>query len=276
MRAYTVAIQIIILGLQWTPGVFADKNDDSPLCTMIKDGLTREQADKIVGPWAERQYNEYTKWNTTQTGPGDEFWHWLYRTWAPDAADSVLECKLSKTCSPVTCRLIDDKHDLQDQWSAYWTLESVAKFHNMAYEIRDANQQAWMSAQSNVGTLMAKFSDGSNIEAHNLQHDKHWKLASHVVCGVAMLVSTLGIFVAAAMTLSIVTIAGISENAIRMIAASAGLFNSGATVALNFGTDVMGAKDYVCNQHAGRLSKAKPRPNSGQIRRICEWVVRRS
>ena len=54
MRVHTVASQIIILGLQWTPEVSADKNDDSPLCTMIKDGLTREQADKFVGPWAER------------------------------------------------------------------------------------------------------------------------------------------------------------------------------------------------------------------------------
>ncbi|KAI4758560.1 hypothetical protein E4T52_12167 [Aureobasidium sp. EXF-3400] len=250
MRVYVVAIQSIILGLQWSPEVSAEKNDDSPLCTRTREGLTREQADKFVGPWAERQYNEYIEWNTTQTGPGDEFWHWLYKRWAPDTADSILDCKLSKLCSPVTCHLIDDKHDLQDQWSAYWTLETVAKFHNMAYEIREANQQAWSSAQSNVGTLMARFSDGSNIEAHKLQHDKHWKLASHVINGVAMLISTLGIFVAAALALAAKTtviIAGtiVKVDAIRIIAASAGLFNSGATVALNFGTDVMGAKDYV-------------------------------
>lgn len=169
MRPYTFVPGITILGLQWSLLALAEQSERSPLCLKIqKEGrLTPEQADTIVGPWADRQYKEYIEWNTTQTGPGDKFWHWLHNKWATDVSDSIIDCMLSKTCSPVTCRFIDDKHDLKDQWCAYWTLESTAIFHNMAYEIREANEQAWLRVRGDVGTLVASQAvhlyDGHNL-----------------------------------------------------------------------------------------------------------------
>lgn len=243
MRLCTIVFWIFILGLQWNL-VLAEKIGGSPLCDRIAEEghkLTREQANTTVGPWVKGQYEE---WN--RTGTHDSFWRWFHRKWAPNLADSIIECKLSQMCSPVSCQFVTDKHDLQDQWSAYWTLESIVTFHNMAYEIRDANQQAWTSVQGNIDTLMAKFSDGSNIEAHKLKHDKSWKIASHVIAGVSLLLSALGVFTAAAMTLTDTAVfVAMSADEIRMIASSAGLFSSSATVALSFGTDVMGPKDYV-------------------------------
>jgi hypothetical protein len=226
------------------------QDERSPLCIKIeKEGhLTPDQANNTVGPWAKRQYDEYVQWN--KTGAGDEFWNWLHKRWAPDAAGSISECKQSSTCSVVSCRLISNKYDLQDQWSAYWTLESIAIFHNMAYEIRKANEEAWLSVHSDVATLVARFSDGSNIEAHKAQHDQHWKIASHVICGVAVLTAAIGVFLGAVITVAPLATeelvkATMTADEIRMIAASASLFNSGASTALSFGTDVMGPKDYV-------------------------------
>jgi hypothetical protein len=105
--------------------------------------------------------------------------------------------------------------------------------------------------RNDVGTLVSRFSDGSNIEQHKLKHDRNWKIASHVICGVAVLVSSIGVFGTAfigaapglALTKTIISV--ITKEQIAMYAASAGLFNSGATVALNFGSDLMGPKNYV-------------------------------
>jgi hypothetical protein len=171
MRPVITLSQILILGLRWVLVVAQD--DRSPLCTKIEEEghLTPKQADTIVGPWAKRQYDEYVQWN--KTGAGGEFWHWLHTRWAPDAAGSISECKLSSTCSIVSRRLVSNKYDLQDQWSAYWTLESIAIFHNMAYEIKNANQEAWLSVKGDLGTLLTQFSDGSNIEEHKTKHDRH-------------------------------------------------------------------------------------------------------
>jgi hypothetical protein len=246
MRPYTLVFWVSISGLQLTLAL-SEQNERSLLCIKIEEEghLTPAQANSTVGPWAKAQYEDWNK-----TGGHDEFWYWLHRKWAPDAAGSIIECKLSSVCSVVTCGLISDKHDLQDQWNAYWTLESIAMFHNMAYEIRKANLEASVSVRADVGTLLSKFSDGSNIEQHKLQHDRHWKIAGHVICAVAVLITTIGIFVAALITVGVaVPLASIGitlgEDGIRMIAASAGLFNSGATTALTFGTIAMGPKEYV-------------------------------
>lgn len=250
MRPRTIVFWLFALGLQWTL-ILAEKNERTPLCIQLEEEnhrFTREQANTTVGPWARGQYNEYLEWNKTAE-PHDEFWHWLHRKWAPDASDTIIECRLSGTCSPVTCQFITEKYDLQDQWNAYWALESITAFHNMAYEIKRANQDVWSSVADNVGTLIAKFSDGSNIEAHKLQHDKHWKLAGYVIVGAAMLISALGFFVAAAMGVGFAVVAPIaaviSEEAVTMFASSAALFGSGAATALSLGTSLMGPKDYV-------------------------------
>lgn len=101
-----------------------------------------EQVNTTVGPWAERGYQDWK-----ENGANDKsFWHWLHEKWAPDAADSIIKCDLSSMCSVVSCRLIDNRHDLQEQWNAYWTLESIATFHNVAYEIRKVNMEAWAAS----------------------------------------------------------------------------------------------------------------------------------
>jgi hypothetical protein len=217
-----------------------------------KEGhLTPDQANNTVGPWAKRQYDEYVQWN--KTGAGGEFWHWLHRRWAPDAADSISECTLSSTCSIVSCRLVSNEYDLQDQWSAYWTLESITIFHNMAYEIRKANHEAWLSVNGDVGTLLTKFSDGRNIEEHKTKHDRHWKIATHIICGVAMLATALGTFAGAGIGLELFMSEQLIKNFakakvadhIKMATSSIGLFGTEATVALNFGTDMINANNYV-------------------------------
>ncbi|KAI4851419.1 hypothetical protein E4T44_02143 [Aureobasidium sp. EXF-8845] len=248
MRLYTIVSWIFILDPQWAL-ISAQRTDRTPLCINIEEEghLIPEQANTTVGPWAEREYQDWK-----ENGANDEsFWHRLHKKWAPDAADSIIKCDLSSMCSVVSCRLIDNRHDLQEQWNAYWTLESIATFHNVAYEIRKANMEAWSSVSNDVGTLVSRFSDGSNIEQHKLKHDRNWKVASHVICGVAMLVSGIGVFstafINAAPTLALVKgiTAVISKEEIAMYAASAGLFNTGASVALNVGSDFMGPKNYV-------------------------------
>jgi hypothetical protein len=248
MRLYTIVSWIFILDPQWAL-ISAQRTDRTPLCINIEEEghLIPEQVNTTVGPWAERGYQDWK-----ENGANDKsFWHWLHKKWAPDAADSIIKCDLSSMCSVVSCRLIDNRHDLQEQWNAYWTLESIATFHNVAYEIRKANMEAWSSVSNDVGTLVSRFSDGSNIEQHKLKHDRNWKVASHVICGVAMLVSGIGVFstafINAAPTLALVKgiTAVISKEEIAMYAASAGLFNTGASVALNVGSDFMGPKNYV-------------------------------
>jgi hypothetical protein len=242
MRLYTIISWIFILDPQWVL-ISAERIEETPLCAKIAEEgpLKPEQANKTVGPWAERQYKDWK-----ENGAGEpSFWYWLHKKWVPDAADSIIKCDLSSMCSVVSCRLIANNHDLQDQWSAYWTLESITTFHNVAYEIRKANMEAWSSVANDVGTLVSKFSDGSNIEQHKLKHDRNWKIASHVICSVAILISGIGVFgtafigAAPALALTKTITAKISKEEIAMYAASANLFNSGATVALNFGTDLM-------------------------------------
>jgi len=247
MRLCTIVFCIFLLGLQWTL-VLAEKNERTPLCIRLEEEghhLTPEQANNTVGPWAKGQYEE---WNKTETH--DEFWHWLHVKWAPDAADTIIECRLSGLCSTVSCFLIAGNYSIQDQWSAYWALESITAFHNIAYEIKRANQDAWTGVANNVNTLVATFSDGSNIEAHKQQHDNHWKLASYVILGLATLISAVGFFYAAVLGLAAAMLeapiqAAISAEAATMIASSSYLFNGPANIALNFGTVAMGSKDYV-------------------------------
>ncbi|KAG9849042.1 hypothetical protein KCU98_g4706, partial [Aureobasidium melanogenum] len=241
MRLYLIAFRFTVL-LQYAHlGMAEIEAERSPLCVKIQEEgpLKPEQAKSIVGPWAQGQFDE---WKAAD--PGGHFWTWLHRKWAPDAADSIIDCKLSRTCSPVTCRLIDDQHDIEDQWSAYWTLESLTTFHNMAYEIKDAHEKAWLSVRGEIGTIMGTFSDGSNIEKHKAKHDRNWKIASHFITTIAMLLSAISVFLSALIGLEAITLA-ISAEAIRMIGSTGGLFGTVATSALNFGTDMMETKDYV-------------------------------
>ncbi|KAH0291637.1 hypothetical protein KCU62_g2651, partial [Aureobasidium sp. EXF-3399] len=251
MRICTVVFWTFVLGLQWNL-VLTQTNERTPLCIRLEEEghhLTPEQANNTVGPWAKGQYEE---WNKTKTH--DEFWHWLHVKWAPDAADTIIGCRLSGTCSTVSCFLIARNYSIQDQWSAYWTLESITTFHNMAYEIRGANHDAWARVRSDVGTLVAKFSDGSNIEAHKLKDERHWKLAGHIVLGVAALLSAIGIFLSATIGIgSMISLAATQKaledamvpEQIRMASASAGLFNTAGTTALTFGTDLIDPSKYV-------------------------------
>lgn len=254
MRLCKLVSRIFVLGLRLIL-LLTEKIGGTPLCDRLriaKGELTPEQANTTVGPWAKGQYEE---WNTTVTD--DEFWHWLHRKWAPNAADTILECRLSGTCSPVSCLFIAEEYDLEDQWNAYWTLESIATFHNMAYEIRLANKDAWHNVRSDVGTLVAKFSDGSNIEAQKAQDERHWKLAGHIIFGVAALLSAIGIFLSAVIGVgTMVTSLGIKATCetltkeqvpelIRMASSSAGLYNTAGSTPLSFATDLIEPSKYV-------------------------------
>ncbi|KAG9943481.1 hypothetical protein KCU85_g8644, partial [Aureobasidium melanogenum] len=245
MHLYNIAFHFVLLLLQHAHLASAEiEAERSALCQKIQDEgpLTPEQANSTVGPWAQGQFNEWK-----DADPEGHFWTWLHRKWAPDAANSIIDCKLSKTCSPVTCRLIDDSHDIEDQWNAYWTLESFTTFHNLAYEIKDAHEKAWLSVRGGIGTTMDTFSDGHNIEEHKAKHDRNWKIASHVITTIAMLLSAISVFTVAIDAFPAVKALEAAFNipAIRMAGASGGLFGTMATSALNFGTDMMESKDYV-------------------------------
>ncbi|CAD0115503.1 unnamed protein product [Aureobasidium uvarum] len=264
MRPHIIALRVFVLALQWAHLALTENDAErSPLCKKIEDEgheLTAEQASSIVGPWAQAQFDE---WKSVDSR--GHFWTWLHRKWAPDAADSIINCKLSSKCSPVTCRFIDDQQDIEDQWSAFWTLEMVTNLHNMAWEIRNSNQEAWLSVRGDLATIMGKFSDGSNIEKHKAQHDRHWKIASHIITTVAMLLSAIGVWLSAGAGVGIISaeaavgaaaeaagtaapaklLGTLTVEQVRMISSSAGLFGTTGTAALNFGTDMIEAKNYV-------------------------------
>ncbi|KEQ90836.1 hypothetical protein AUEXF2481DRAFT_44738 [Aureobasidium subglaciale EXF-2481] len=249
----------------------------SPLCDKLREGrATPEQANSTIGPWAQRQFDEWrglnatgfrttgynaTGYNATShnatshraTGDDNRFWTWFHHKWAPDAADSIISCKLSKVCSAVSCQFINDQYSLDDQINAYWSLESITNFHNMAYEIKGANEKAWNSVEGDLPNIIDTFSDGKNIEAEKKRHDKQWKLIGHTITGTTLAVGAACTLLTAGMSAGVIgtadalVIAGtsISKTSIALFGAEVGMLGSTVTTANNFGSDFMGGKDYV-------------------------------
>ncbi|KAI5202612.1 hypothetical protein E4T39_04610 [Aureobasidium subglaciale] len=246
-----------LLVLRWLFLASASPTVSSPLCDKIReDGkVTAAHAKDSIAPWAQKQFEEWTKSNASEGEA--HFWTWLHQKWAPDAAGSIADCKLSKECSVVTCQFISDKYDMEDQVNAYWTLESLANFHNMAYEIKDANEKAWLSVRGEIGALTDKFSDGRNIEAHKERHDKRWRIIGHVVTTTALTISSLCTLLTAGAGIGLFGLAmsgtetvmigsqAVSKAVITAIGAESGMIGTLAVGANGFGGDFMGGKDYV-------------------------------
>ncbi|KAI5265601.1 hypothetical protein E4T47_08502 [Aureobasidium subglaciale] len=225
----------------------------SPLCDKLREGrATPEQANSTIGPWAQRQFDEWrglnatgfrttdynaTSYNATShhaTGDDTRFWTWFHRKWAPDAADSIISCKLSKVCSAVSCQFVNDQYSLDEQVNAYWSLESITNFHNMAYEIKGANEKAWNSVEGDLPNIIDTFSDGKNIEAEKKRHDKQWKLIGHTITGTTLVVGAACTLLTAGMSAGVIgtadalVIAGtsISKTSIALFGAEVGMLGS--------------------------------------------------
>ncbi|THY97523.1 hypothetical protein D6C95_04929 [Aureobasidium pullulans] len=232
---------------------------NSGLCDRIREegALKPKDAKETVGPWAQGQYDEWK--NSNPSGADKRFWSWFHHKWAPDMAESIIDCKLSKLCSPVSCRFVDDTQDPDDQFNAYWTLESVSNYHNMAFEIKEANEKAWLEVRGDLATLMEKFSDGKNIEQHKADHDQHWKIVSHIVITIALLASAIATVLtagAAGESIAILGLVTVSKASVAVFGAQTGLIGSAAVAAISFGSDFMEGKDYVSKMSA-LLGKAQ-------------------
>ncbi|KAI5265599.1 hypothetical protein E4T47_08503 [Aureobasidium subglaciale] len=163
---------------------------DSELCTSIEERryITPEEARDEVGPWFKEQYN---KWKSSHTQEEERFWTWFTHKYAPGTADSIADCKLESTCSTVHCSFISDKYDLDVQRNAFFAMESVSNFHNLAWSIKNANKEAFDNVESDMSTLMLQFSDGKNVENMHAKYQQDMKLLMHGIIGITLLLSAV-------------------------------------------------------------------------------------
>jgi hypothetical protein len=68
------------------------------LCDVLREKkhMSASEAKEHVGPWFENQHQE---WDLSHKQDEPRFWTWFTLKYAPSVADSIIECKLSGTCS---------------------------------------------------------------------------------------------------------------------------------------------------------------------------------
>ncbi|KAG9696501.1 hypothetical protein KCU95_g3579, partial [Aureobasidium melanogenum] len=162
----------------------------SELCDSFetKRYLTAQEVKDELGPWFRTQFDE---WKTDHKESEPRFWSWFHQKYSPGMTESILSCKLSGTCSPVSCREISDKYSLDVQRNALFAMESVVNFHNAMWMIKEANVEAFNNVEANMQSLLSQFSDGENVDNMKAKYKEHFQLVMHSIIAFTVLVTAL-------------------------------------------------------------------------------------
>ncbi|THV83707.1 hypothetical protein D6D29_03681, partial [Aureobasidium pullulans] len=181
---YALAAGLSVVGLS------ALAHGQTEFCESFKRNrhITTEEAEEQVGPWFQDQFDE---WESSYKDEEPRFWSWFHHKYAPGTAETILDCKLDGTCSPVDCSLVSDEFSLEVQHNAFHAMESVANFHNTMWAIKRANVEAFNGVESNMQALMNQFSDGANVEKQRADFQEHMKLLMHAIIAVTLLLSAI-------------------------------------------------------------------------------------
>ncbi|KAG9668588.1 hypothetical protein KCU99_g7677, partial [Aureobasidium melanogenum] len=173
--------------------------------------------------------------------------------------DSILSCKLSGTCSPVSCTHISEKYSLDVQRNALFAMESVVNFHNAMWMIKEANVEAFNNVEANMQSLLSQFSDGKNVDHQKAKFKKNLQLWAHTIIAITMVATAL--FTGFASVLSVgtalagqgllaldsATVASINSIAAitRLDTAISGAIGTVSSSSISLTTDMLDGPDYA-------------------------------
>ncbi|KAG9664009.1 hypothetical protein KCU64_g957, partial [Aureobasidium melanogenum] len=178
----------IFTAIFWT--WFGSVLASSELCDSFetKRYLTAQEVKDELGPWFRTQFDE---WKTDHAAAEPRFWSWFHQKYSPGMTDSILSCKLSGTCSPVSCTHISDKYSLDIKRNALFAMESVVNFHNAMWMIKEANVEAFNNVEANMQSLLSQFSDGKNVDHQKSEFKKNLQLWAHTIIAITMVATAL-------------------------------------------------------------------------------------
>ncbi|KAH0335552.1 hypothetical protein KCU81_g8954, partial [Aureobasidium melanogenum] len=232
----------------------------SELCDSFetKRYLTAQEVKDELGPWFRTQFDE---WKTDHKESEPRFWSWFHQKYSPGMTESILSCKLSGTCSPVSCREISDKYSLDVQRNALFAMESVVNFHNAMWMIKEANVEAFNNVEANMQSLLSQFSDGKNVDHQKSEFKKNLQLWAHAIIAITMVAAALftGFASALSLTTALAAVAptqivmdqaetaGINlvAAAMRVDTAIAGAVGTVSSSAVSLTTDMLAGPDYA-------------------------------
>ncbi|KAH0349688.1 hypothetical protein KCU83_g5437, partial [Aureobasidium melanogenum] len=246
----------ILTAIFWT--WFGSVLASSELCDSFetKRYLTAQEVKDELGPWFRTQFDE---WKTDHAAAEPRFWSWFHQKYSPGMTDSILSCKLSGTCSPVSCTHISDKYSLDVQRNALFAMESVVNFHNAMWMIKEANVEAFNNVEANMQSLLSQFSDGKNVDHQKSEFKKNLQLWAHTIIAITMVATALFTSVGSVLSLG-TALAGTgmlvldgptatSLNAIaaiaRMNSAITGAIGTVSSSSISLTTDMLDGPDYA-------------------------------
>jgi hypothetical protein len=91
----------------------------------------------------------------------------------------------------VSCDFVSRNHTLQVQEYAYHALESVVNFHNMMWQIKQANINNYNTVVGMQPAILNTFADGKGVQKHHDNYQRDFKLAMHTIIGVTLIVTAI-------------------------------------------------------------------------------------
>jgi hypothetical protein len=134
----------------------------------------------------------------------------------------------------VSCEFISRKYSMQEQEYAYHAMESVANYHNMAWQVKQASVNNYNNVEGDIMKLMDTFSDGKAVDKHHGDYQRDVKLAYHITTGIMLLagVATGGAFMSAALAIESL------ENVV-VVADIVGALSTSEVLGSNIHTDLL-------------------------------------